>query len=158
METLYDARHSNAWSDLRAGRGSEEADLELGRPASGERRARHGRSHSCVACAATLQYAAPRTLRRARLDLGCGGNLRRDVLLLVMRDGAKIALFGIASGIAGALALTHLMVSLLFEVKPTDPTTFAGVAILLAFVVLAACYIPACRAMRVDPMVALRYE
>jgi ABC-type antimicrobial peptide transport system permease subunit len=75
-----------------------------------------------------------------------------------MRDGAKIALFGIASGIAGALALTHLMSSLLFEVKPTDPATFAWVAMLLAFVVLAACYIPARRAMRVDPMVALRYE
>lgn len=81
-----------------------------------------------------------------------------DVLRLVMRDAARIALFGIASGIAGALALTPLMASLLFEVKPADPATFAGVAILLAFVVLAACYIPARRAMRVDPMVALRYE
>jgi putative ABC transport system permease protein len=86
------------------------------------------------------------------------GAQRRDVLRLVMRDGAKIALFGIASGIAGALALTRLMASLLFEVKPTDPGTFAGVAILLALVALAACYIPARRAMRVDPMVALRYE
>jgi len=80
------------------------------------------------------------------------------VLRLVLRDGAKIALFGIASGIAGALVLTRLMASLLFEVKPTDPATFAGVAILLAFVVLAACYLPARRVMRVDPMVALRYE
>jgi putative ABC transport system permease protein len=86
------------------------------------------------------------------------GAQRRDVLRLVMRDGAKIALFGIVSGIAGALALTRLMASLLFEVKPTDPATFAGVAILLALVALAACYIPARRAMRVDPMVALRYE
>ncbi len=86
------------------------------------------------------------------------GAQRRDVLRLVMGDGAKIALFGIASGIAGALALTRLMTSLLFEVKPTDPATFAGVAILLALVALAACYIPARRAMRVDPMVALRYE
>ena len=86
------------------------------------------------------------------------GAQRRDVLRLVMRDGAKIALFGIASGIAGALALTRLMASLLFEVKPTDPATFADVAILLALVVLAACYIPARRATRVDPMVALRYE
>jgi ABC-type antimicrobial peptide transport system permease subunit len=86
------------------------------------------------------------------------GAQRWDVLRLVMKDGAKIALIGIASGIAGALALTRLMTSLLFEVKPTDPATFAGVAILLALVALAACYIPARRAMRVDPMVALRYE
>ncbi|HEX8878632.1 MAG TPA: ABC transporter permease, partial [Candidatus Acidoferrum sp.] len=86
------------------------------------------------------------------------GAQRGDVLRLVMRDGAKIALFGIASGIAGALALTRLMTSLLFEVKPTDPATFAGVAILLALVALAACYIPTRRAMRVDPMVTLRYE
>jgi predicted permease len=86
------------------------------------------------------------------------GAQRRDVLRLVMRDGAKIAFLGIAFGIAGALALTRLMASLLFEVKPTDPATFAGVAILLALVALAACYIPARRAMRVDPMVALRYE
>jgi putative ABC transport system permease protein len=86
------------------------------------------------------------------------GAQRVDVLRLVLREGAKIALFGIASGIAGALALTRLMASLLFEVKPTDPAIFAGVAILLAFVALAACYIPARRATRVDPMVALRYE
>jgi putative ABC transport system permease protein len=86
------------------------------------------------------------------------GAQRRDVLRLVMRDGTKIALLGIALGIAGALALTRLMASLLFEVKPTDPATFAGVAILLALVALVACYIPARRAMRVNPMVALRYE
>jgi putative ABC transport system permease protein len=86
------------------------------------------------------------------------GAQRGDVLRLVLRDGARIALFGIASGIAGALALTRLMAGLLFEVKPTDPATFAAVAILLALVALAACYIPARRAMRVDPMVALRYE
>jgi putative ABC transport system permease protein len=86
------------------------------------------------------------------------GAQRWDVLRIVLRDGAKIALFGIAAGIAGALALTRLMASLLFEVKPTDPATFAAVAILLALVTLAACYIPARRAMRVDPMIALRYE
>jgi ABC-type antimicrobial peptide transport system permease subunit len=80
------------------------------------------------------------------------------VLRLVLRDGATIALFGIASGIAAALALSRLMASLLFEVTPTDTATFAGVALLLALVALVACYIPARRAMRVDPMVALRYE
>jgi len=104
-----------------------------------------------------VAYAANQRTHEIGIRTALGAQ-RRDVLRLVMRDGAKIALFGIASGIAGALALTHLMASLLFEVKPTDPATFAGVGILLAFVVLAACYIPARRAMRVDPMVALRYE
>ncbi len=83
---------------------------------------------------------------------------RSDVLRLVLREGAKIALFGIASGMAGALALPRLMASLLFGVKPTAPATFAAVAVLLALVTLAACYIPARRATRVDPMVALRYD
>ena len=105
----------------------------------------------------TMAYAVNQRTHEIGIRTALGAQ-RRDVLRLVMRDGTKIALFGIASGIAGALALTRLMASLLFEVKPTDPTTFAGVAILLALVALAACYIPARRAMRVDPMVALRYE
>jgi predicted permease len=104
-----------------------------------------------------MSYSANQRTHEIGIRTALGAQ-RRDVLRLVMRDGAKIALFGIASGIAGALALTRLMASLLFEVKPTDPATFAGVAILLALVTLAACYIPARRAMRVDPMVALRYE
>jgi predicted permease len=104
-----------------------------------------------------MAYAANQRTHEIGIRTALGAQ-QRDVLRLVMQDGAKIAFFGIASGIAGALALTHLMASLLFEVKPTDPATFAGVAILLAFVVLAACYIPARRAMRVDPMIALRYE
>ena len=82
----------------------------------------------------------------------------RDVLRLVAGFGAKLALLGITIGIAAAVGLTRLMASMLFDVKSTDPVTFAGVAILLAFVTLAACYIPARSATRVDPMVALRYE
>jgi putative ABC transport system permease protein len=104
-----------------------------------------------------MAYRVGQRMHEIGIHIALGAQ-RRDVLRLVMRDGAKIALFGIASGIAGALALTRLMASLLFEVKSTDPATFAGVAILLALVALAACYIPARRAVRVDPMVALRYE
>ena len=81
-----------------------------------------------------------------------------QVLRLVMGQGIKLALVGIAIGGAAAFALTRLMMSLLFGVAPADPLTFMGVAILLVAVALAACYIPARRAMRVDPMTALRYE
>lgn len=82
----------------------------------------------------------------------------RDVLRLVIGHGAKLALTGISIGVVGALILTRLMTGLLFQVKPADPATFAGVALALVIVALAACYIPARRAMKVDPMVALRYE
>jgi predicted permease len=86
------------------------------------------------------------------------GAKQRDVLYMVLRDGMKMVLAGVILGCVAALGLTHLMASLLFGVRATDPLTFSGVAILLATVALAACYIPARRAMRVDPMVALRYE
>jgi putative ABC transport system permease protein len=81
-----------------------------------------------------------------------------DVMWLVVGQGTRLTLIGIALGIAGALVLTRFLQSMLFEVKPTDLVTFVGVTILLVLVSLAACYIPARRAMRVDPMVALRYE
>jgi putative ABC transport system permease protein len=80
------------------------------------------------------------------------------VLRMVLGQGGKIALAGIAIGLVAALGLTRLMSSLLFSVNAGDPATFAAVALLLALVALLACYIPARRAMRVDPMVALRHE
>jgi putative ABC transport system permease protein len=86
------------------------------------------------------------------------GAQHRDVLRLVMKDGVELALMGIALGLAGAIALTRVMVSLLFEVKPTDPATLIGVALLLAAVAVLACYIPARRALSVHPMTALRCE
>ena len=82
----------------------------------------------------------------------------RDIWRLIVASGARLALAGIAIGLAGALALTRLLSSLLFEVRATDPITFAAVALLLAAVALLACYVPARRAMRADPMFALRYE
>jgi putative ABC transport system permease protein len=86
------------------------------------------------------------------------GAAPRDVLKLVLGQGLKLALAGAAIGIAGAFALTRLMQGLLFQVSATDPVTFIAVTALLTIVALVASYLPARRAMRVDPMIALRYE
>jgi len=81
-----------------------------------------------------------------------------DVLGLVSKLGFKLALLGVALGVVLAVVLARVIANFLFEVRPTDPVTYAAVAALLTVVALLACYIPARRAMRVDPMVALRYE
>ena len=81
-----------------------------------------------------------------------------DVLKLILRSAMTLALIGAAIGLAGALALTRLMRALLFGVTPTDLPTFAVVAGCLIAVALIACYLPARRATKVDPLVALRYE
>lgn len=90
-----------------------------------------------------------------RMALGAG---RRDILRLVLRQGTRLALLGVGLGAISALTLSKFLATLLYEVSATDPWTFAGTALLLIFVSLAASWIPAHRATRVDPLVALRYE
>jgi len=86
------------------------------------------------------------------------GAARGDVLLLICKQGLRLAAVGLAAGLALALGATRLMSKVLFGVSPTDPLTFASIIVILAVVALLACYVPARRATRVDPMVALRYE
>jgi putative ABC transport system permease protein len=86
------------------------------------------------------------------------GAQKAQVLMLVQRQGMALVLMGLAIGVAGALALTPLMTSLLFRVQSTDPITFVLVAAVLIAVSLGACLVPARRAAKVDPIVALRYE
>ena len=86
------------------------------------------------------------------------GAQRFQIMRLIIGQGAWLGFVGAGIGVAGAFALTRVLTSMLFEVKPVDPALFAGVAVGLVAVVLAASYIPARRAMKVDPMVALRYE
>ena len=89
------------------------------------------------------------------MALGAG---RKTVLYSVMAHGLTLALIGLAAGVAAALMLTRLMKALLFEVSPNDPATLAGVAALITVVAAAASLVPAVRAIRVDPIVALRDE
>jgi putative ABC transport system permease protein len=104
-----------------------------------------------------MAYSVVRRTQEIGIRLALGAQ-NRHVLRMVLGHGMRLLFVGVAIGIAAALALTHLMASQLFGVTATDPLTFAGVALLLVAVALFACYLPARRALQIDPMVALRYE
>jgi predicted permease len=104
-----------------------------------------------------LAYSVSQRTREMGLRMALGAQ-RADILRLVIRQGTGLAIIGIVFGLGGAFALTRVMRTLLFEVEPGDPLTFVTVSLLLMAVALLACWVPARRAARVDPMEALRYE
>jgi putative ABC transport system permease protein len=104
-----------------------------------------------------ISYAVAQRTHEIGIRLALGAQ-PGNVLLLVVRQGMELAVAGVALGVASAWALTRWMATMLFEVRPTDPLTFASIALLMLGVALMACYIPARRAAKVDPMVALKYE
>jgi putative ABC transport system permease protein len=104
-----------------------------------------------------VSYSVRRRIHEIGVRMALGAQ-RRDVLKLILAQGARVALIGVAIGLGGALALTRWMETLLFETRPNDPLTFTVTAAALALVALFACYLPARRATKVDPMIALRRE
>jgi putative ABC transport system permease protein len=112
---------------------------------------------ACIGIYGVMAYSVAQRTQEIGIRMALGAQ-HADVLRMLLKQGCRLAASGVAIGIAAAVAVARLMTTLLYGVSPGDPLTFLGVAVLLACVALLACYIPARRAMRVDPLVALRYE
>jgi predicted permease len=112
---------------------------------------------SAIGIYGVISYLTGQRTQEIGIRVALGAS-NRDVLGMVLGEGMKITLIGVALGLGASLALTQLIAKLIYGVGASDPVTFVGVAVLLTGIALLACYIPARRAMRVDPMIALRYE
>jgi putative ABC transport system permease protein len=104
-----------------------------------------------------IGYSVATRMREIAIRMAVGADAR-DVLRMILREGMTLSVFGLLFGLAGALAVTRFLSSLVFGVSTTDPVTFAAVSVLLTLVAMAACYMPARRAARIDPVAALKYE
>ena len=112
---------------------------------------------SAVGIYGVISYLAAQRTHEIGIRMALGAQ-PSSISRMILMEGMKFALIGVAVGLAAALALTRLMSQMIFGVGAFDPLTFAGVSLLLIVIAMAACYIPARRAMHTDPMIALRYE
>jgi ABC-type antimicrobial peptide transport system permease subunit len=112
---------------------------------------------ACVGIYGVVAYAISQRTAEIGLRMALGAR-RGDILRVILNEAARIVIAGVGAGLLGSLLLTRFLQTMLFDIKPTDPLTFGALTILLAGVALLASFIPARRASRIDPLLALRHE